>query len=167
MNSHMFINLTSAFQTSVSGCFGNYCVSGVTQEWLPTFWEYFTIKDLAHSVWMALPLTSSFYKPHLSSETDLGITISWKCSPAWQPSNTRQSKDPFQILQSPLRSHGLPSFTDTFEKSKSGLMTEHSLHTKEKLHNQPPVRAQESITGWKLGWRISIKCQTLLGKPWT
>lgn len=64
-------------------------------------------------------------------------------------------------------SHRLPSLTDTFEKSKSGLMTKHSLHTKEKLHNQLPVWAQESITGWKLGWRVCIKYQALLGKPQT
>lgn len=42
------------------GSFWSYCVSGVTQKWLPTFWEYFMIKDLAKSVWMALPLAHSF-----------------------------------------------------------------------------------------------------------
>lgn len=168
MNSHIFIDLTSAFHTSVSGCFGNYCVSGVTQKGLPTFWEYFTVKDLAHSVWVALPLTPSFYKPDLSSETDLGIIISFEnVAVLGNPAMHVNPRTHFQSSNHLSHSHRLPSLTDTFEESKSGLMTEHSLHTKEKLHNQPTVRAQESITGWKLGWRVSIKYQTLLGKPRT
>lgn len=44
------------------GSFWSYCVSGATQKWLPTFWEYFMIKDLANSVRMTLPLAHSFNK---------------------------------------------------------------------------------------------------------
>lgn len=72
----------------MSGSFGNYCVSGVTQKWLPTFWEYFTTKDLANSVWMALPLTFFFFffiNEISAPQQTLDNYPIWKHSPAWQP----------------------------------------------------------------------------------
>lgn len=53
----------------------------------------------------------------------------------------------------------------TSGRSRSGLGTEHSLHTKEERHNQPPVGAQEGVTGWQGGQRLGIKWQTLWGNP--
>lgn len=94
MNSHIVYWPYLSVHTSVSGSFGNYCVSGVTQKWLPTFWEYFMIKDLANSVWMALPLTLSFINQISALKQTLDNYPFWKCSPAWQPKQCTSMRGP-------------------------------------------------------------------------
>lgn len=78
----------------MSGSFGNYCVSGVTQKWLPTFWEYFMIKDLADSL-SGITLSPFFFINQISTlKQTLDNYPFWKCSPAWQPKQLTSMQGP-------------------------------------------------------------------------
>lgn len=92
----------------------------------------------------------------------------WKCSPAWQLKQLTSMQGPISnpSISSPIPT-GCHLSLIPLRRVNLGWWWNSPCTQKEKLRNRLPVLAQESIRGCKLGWRMNIKYQALLGKAQT